>query len=165
MIRKCLRSEVDTICEIINDGAQAYRDVIPADCWRQPYMERAELEHEIKDGVVFWGFESAGALLGVMGIQDKGDVTLIRHAYVRSRERRRGIGTKLLKYLQSMTDKPVLVGTWADAEWAIAFYQQHGYRLVSESEKNRLLGKYWCIPKRQIETSVVLAGEAWDHPA
>jgi N-acetylglutamate synthase-like GNAT family acetyltransferase len=120
-------------------------------------MSLKELRAEIEDGVVFWGLERDGQLLGVMGIQDKGDVTLIRHAYVWIRAQKLGIGTKLLQHLQSMTQKPILIGTWAAASWAISFYERNGYTVVSEDEKNRLLRKYWSIPERQVETSVVLA--------
>ena len=121
-------------------------------------MSRRQLQKEINAGVIFWGLEEEGGLIGVMGIQDKGEVTLIRHAYVRSRLRNCGAGSRLLRFLESMTEKPILIGTWADATWAVAFYQKNGYRLVSTDEKNHLLKKYWTIPERQIETSVVLAG-------
>ncbi len=161
MIRECKDSEFNTISEIINDAAQAYRGVIPQDCWHEPYMSLAELRAQIEDGIVFWGLERDGQLLGVMGIQDKGDVTLIRHAYVLSRAQKRGIGEKLLQHLQNMTEKPILVGTWAAASWAVSFYQKNGYTLVSEEEKNRFLRRYWSIPERQVETSVVLANQTW----
>ena len=120
-------------------------------------MPAEELRHEIEDGVVFWGLEQEGQLLGIMGIQDKGDVTLIRHAYVRSNVQKNGIGTRLLRHLEAMTEKALLIGTWASAGWAISFYAKNGYDLVTEEEKNRLLRKYWSIPERQVETSVVLA--------
>ena len=161
MIRECKDSEFNTISEIINDAAQAYRGVIPQDCWYEPYMSLAELRAQIEDGIVFWGLERDGQLLGVMGIQDKGDVTLIRHAYVLSRAQKRGIGEKLLQHLQNMTEKPILIGTWAAASWAVSFYQKNGYTLVSKEEKNRLLRRYWSIPERQVETSVVLANQTW----
>ncbi len=119
-------------------------------------MPMEELRHEIDDGVVFWGMEDSGQLLGVMGIQGRGDVVLIRHAYVRPGAQKLGIGTRLLQHLESMTEKPILIGTWAAASWAISFYEKNGYTCVSEKEKNRLLVKYWSIPTRQIETSVVL---------
>lgn len=156
MIRLCVDSDFETIYEIINDAAQAYQGVIPADCWKEPYMPREELRHEIDDGVQFWGYEE-GELVGVMGMQHVQDVTLIRHAYVRTARRNQGIGSQLLIYLRKRTTRPILVGTWADAVWAIRFYEKHGFRLVTGEEKNRLLGKYWSIPKRQVETSVVLA--------
>jgi N-acetylglutamate synthase-like GNAT family acetyltransferase len=124
-------------------------------------MSRQQLAQEINAGVEFWGFEEDGILIGVMGIQDKGDVTLIRHAYVKSRMRNRGVGSRLLRFLESTTKKPILIGTWADVSWAVAFYQKHGYRMVSTEEKNQLLRKYWDIPERQVETSVVLAWEKW----
>ena len=161
MIRKCTQSDFNTIYEIINDAAQAYKGAIPADRWHQPYMSREELKHEIEDGIVFWGFETNGELAGVMGIQDKGDVNLIRHAYVKTSNQNKGVGTRLLKHLESIGDKAVLIGTWVQASWAIAFYQKNGYRLVTEEEKSMLLKKYWSIPERQIEISVVLANRKW----
>ncbi len=161
MIRKCAEADFEAIFEIINDSAEAYRGVIPTDRWHEPYMSREQLKREIDEGVQFWGFEEDQTLSGVMGIQDKGDVTLIRHAYVRSRMRNRGIGSRLLRSLESTTEKPILIGTWADATWAVAFYQKHGYRLVSTEEKDWLLKKYWAIPERQVETSVVLTGKIW----
>jgi N-acetylglutamate synthase-like GNAT family acetyltransferase len=164
MIRKCTDSDFEMILEIINDAAQAYKGVIPVDCWHEPYMSREELKHEMKDRLCFWGFEDEDALIGVMGIQDKGDVTLIRHAYVRSNKRNQGIGTRLLRFLESTTEKPILIGTWADATWAIAFYKKNGYRLLPEKEKNRLLRKYWTIPERQVVTSIVLANKRWTSP-
>ena len=160
-MRKCTKADFETIYEIINDSAEAYRGVIPADRWHEPYMSRKQLKQEIDAGIQFWGFEEDGILIGVMGIQDREDVTLIRHAYVRSRMRNCGIGSWLLQFLESTTEKPILIGTWADTSWAVAFYQKHGYRLVSTEEKNQLLRKYWHIPERQIETSVVLAGKKW----
>lgn len=157
MIRKCTESDLKRIFEIINDAAQAYKGIIPEDRWHEPYMPLEELRHEIEDGVIFWGPEQDGVLLGVMGIQDKGDVTLIRHAYVQTQTQTQGIGTRLLQHLEGMTDRPVLIGTWADASWAISFYEKNGYHLVSDQEKDRLLKTYWSIPERQVATSVVLA--------
>ncbi len=161
VIRKCEPSEFETIHKIINEAAQVYKGIIPADRWREPYMSTQELKEEMEDGVIFWGAEVDGKLVGVMGIQDKGDVNLIRHAYVRTVAQDQGIGTRLLKHLESPGDKPLLVGTWADASWAIAFYQKNGYCLVTEADKTRLLRKYWKIPERQVETSVVLADKGW----
>ena len=161
MIRKCTESDLNTIFEIINDAAIAYKGIIPGDRWHEPYMPAEEVLHEIEDGVIFWGFVKAGNLLGVMGIQDKGDVALIRHAYVRTRSRKQGIGENLLLHLEGLTEKPILVGTWKAASWAVSFYRKNGYTLVSEKEKNRLLQKYWSIPERQIETSVVLVNKTW----
>jgi GNAT superfamily N-acetyltransferase len=157
MIRKCKPSDIDNLFAIINDAAIAYKGVIPDDRWHEPYMSAEEIRHEIKDGVVFWGVEQDGGLAGVMGIQDKGEVSLIRHAYVLSRFQRQGIGEKLLHFLEGLTEKPILVGTWKAASWAVSFYQKSGYHLVSDEEKDRLLRKYWSIPQRQIETSVVLS--------
>jgi GNAT superfamily N-acetyltransferase len=146
---------------IINDGAQAYKGVIPADRWSEPYMSQEKLRREIDQGVIFWGCDEAGDLAAVMGLQEVGDVTLIRHAYVRTGLQRRGLGAQLLNSLRGMTGKPMLVGTWVDAIWAIQFYERHDFRLVSSEEKNSLLMKYWTIPERQIETSVVLADATW----
>jgi len=156
-IRPTETSDFNTLYEIINDAAQAYKGVIPADRWQDPYMPLEELRHEIDAGIVFWGFEQGGRLTGVMGFQDKGDVVLIRHAYVRTQSRNQGIGSRLLRHLEKMAGKPILIGTWAAATWAISFYQKNGYTLVTPEEKNRLLRRYWSIPERQIETSVVLA--------
>lgn len=157
MIRLCGRQDEDTMYRIINDAAKAYQGVIPADRYHEPYMSREELGQEIKNGVVFWGIEEDGELVGVMGIQDKGEVALIRHAYVRTARRQGGIGSSLLKHITSLTEKPVLIGTWEAASWAISFYVKNGFTLVTANEKKMLLQKYWDIPERQIETSVVLA--------
>ncbi len=161
MIRRCVDSDFDTIFEIINDSAQSYKGVIPADRWEDPYMSKKHLQQEMEGGVVFWGFEENGELMGVMGIHEVKDVTLIRHAYVRTVRRNQGIGGKLISFLKTLTKRPILVGTWAAAEWAIRFYQHHGFKLVSWEEKERLLRKYWSIPERQTETSVVLANGEW----
>lgn len=147
--------------EIINDGASAYKGVIPADRWHEPYMTAKELQAQIDDGVKFWCYVEGEEMIGVMGIQDKGDVTLIRHAYVRTAARNKGIGGKLLQHLTTLVSTPVLIGTWADATWAIGFYEKHGFRQVSFNEKEQLLRKYWSIPLRQIDTSVVLASGDW----
>lgn len=156
VIRHCRPADTDSIHAIINDAAQAYRGVIPADRWHDPYMTRAALDAEIADGVHFWGADADGALVGVMGIQDRGEVALIRHAYVRTTARRGGIGSALLRHIEGLTSKPILIGTWAAADWAIRFYQKHGFRLVDAEEKRALLERYWRIPARQVETSVVL---------
>jgi len=142
---------------IINDAAQAYKGIIPGDRWHEPYMPLDELKAQIADGIVFSGCESGGKLVGVMGIQDKGEVVLIRHAYVRTSERRKGIGEKLLRHLAATTEKPVMIGTWRAAAWAIRFYEKNGYRLLPREEAEPLMRKYWGIPERQVETSVVLA--------
>jgi N-acetylglutamate synthase-like GNAT family acetyltransferase len=161
MIRPCTDADFDTIHTIVNDAAEAYRGVIPADCWHEPYMSKEYLRHEIDSGVRFSGWDEGGELVGIMGIQDVQDVTLIRHAYVRTANRNGGIGGKLLGELRKLTTRPVLIGTWAAATWAIRFYEKHGFRMVTPEEKDRLLEKYWSIPERQIETSVVLAEEKW----
>jgi len=156
MIRQCNDEDLESIHNIINDAATAYKGIIPADRWKEQYMSLDELKHEINGGVVFWGIEEDGELAGVMGIQHVQDVTLIRHAYIRTEKRNRGLGSELLSFLRTLTTSPLLIGTWADAVWAIRFYEKHGFRLVSDEEKIRLLNKYWSIPDRQIETSVVL---------
>ena len=161
MIRPCTPADIDTIYAIVNDAAIAYKGVIPADRWHEPYMPKPELQAAIDSGVVFWGFEMDGMLVGVMGIQPVQDVTLIRHAYVRSSHRRHGIGGQLLRLLLARTTTPTLIGTWAAADWAIRFYEKHGFRLVTAAEKDRLLPKYWGVPQRQIETSVVLGDGRW----
>jgi len=161
MIIKCAEKDIDMIYEIVNDAAQAYNGNIPSDRWHEPYMPKDELKHEIGAGVVFWGYSEDGQLLGVMGLQNVKDVTLIRHAYVRTAYRSKGIGGKLLKRLLTLTNRPTLVGTWSGAWWAVKFYEKHGYRLVTPKEKDALLKKYWKIPERQIETSVVLADAKW----
>jgi GNAT superfamily N-acetyltransferase len=162
MIRQCDNSEFEMIYEIINDAAQVYKGVIPVDRWKEPYMSKDELRYEMDEGVIFWGYyEKDGALVGVTGIQHVQDVTLIRHAYVRTAKRNQGIGGKLLSHLRKQTTRPILIGTWADAIWAIRFYEKHGFRLVASEEKDQLLRKYWSVPERQIATSVVLADQKW----
>jgi N-acetylglutamate synthase-like GNAT family acetyltransferase len=156
MIRLCKKDENEVISEIINDAAKAYKGVIPKDRYHEPYMSLNELKEQIEDGVIFWGYENRNELVGVMGIQEKGEVSLIRHAYVKTDQRNNGIGSKLLLHLNELTDKPVLIGTWEAAVWAINFYRRHGFELVSNEEKEILLRKYWNVPNRQIETSVVL---------
>jgi GNAT superfamily N-acetyltransferase len=155
-VRPCHDRERAAILAIVNAAAQAYRGVIPPDRWRDPYMPAAELEAEIAAGVAFWGAEAGGALLGIMGIQPVGDVELIRHAYVAPDSQRRGVGGALLEHLMHASTRPMLVGTWAAAEWAIDFYRRHGFELVGPERTADLLRTYWSIPERQIETSVVL---------
>jgi GNAT superfamily N-acetyltransferase len=156
-IRPCRKDERPTISEIVNAAAEAYRGVIPADRWHDPYMSLLELDSEISAGVDFWACESEGAVVGVMGIQPVRDVDLIRHAYVRPGSQRRGLGAALISHIRSLSSRQMLVGTWAAATWAIAFYQRHGFVLLSAVERTALLKCYWTIPERQIETSVVLA--------
>ena len=161
MITRCEPTEFDIIHTIINDAAIAYKGIIPEDRWHEPYMSKEELQTQIADGVEFWGYRENEQLIGVMGIQNKADVTLIRHAYVQTKDRNKGIGANLLQHLQSIATTPVLIGTWADASWAIGFYLKHGFRLLGREEINVLLRKYWTIPERQVETSVVLASSDW----
>lgn len=163
MVRQCLDQDFETILAIINDGAEAYRSVIPPDRWKEPYMGADELCHEIASGVSFYGTERDDLLVGVMGIQPLADVILIRHAYVRTACQNQGIGSELLRYLTNSVDLPVLIGTWAAAQWAIRFYERHGFTMVEADEKNRLLKTYWSVPERQIETSIVLADSRWRH--
>lgn len=156
-IRRCRDDERDAILRIVNLAAEAYRGVIPADRWRDPYMPTRELDEEIAAGVAFWGYESEGELLGVMGIQGVRDVDLIRHAYVVPGRQRGGVGSELLEHLVGLSTRRLLVGTWAAAEWAIGFYRRHGFERVTPEQKTELLRRYWRIPERQVETSVVLA--------
>jgi GNAT superfamily N-acetyltransferase len=165
MIQPCQATDLLVILEIINEAAVAYKGVIPADRWHDPYMPLAELEAEIARGVRFYGCARDDRIVGVMGIQDVKDVTLIRHAYVRTNWRRHGIGQALLAHLQQLSHRPILIGTWAAAEWAIRFYEKNGFTLVTKDEKNRLLRTYWTIPERQIEESVVLVSPQWQKHA
>ncbi len=157
MICKLSSSDFNDILRVVNEAAKAYKDVIPDDRWKEPYMPADELQNEIVDGVEFYGWKENNILVGVMGIQQVKDVTLIRHAYVLTNRQRSGIGARLLQHLLTLAQTPVvLVGTWEATSWAIRFYQKHGFRLTSREETNRLLKKYWDIPERQVETSVVL---------
>jgi GNAT superfamily N-acetyltransferase len=161
-IRPCRDDERDDILTIVNAAAEAYRGVIPADRWHEPYMPVDELEEEIAAGVAFWGYEAEEALIGVMGIQPVGDVDLIRHAYVLQGSQGRGVGGALIEHLMRSATRRVLVGTWAAAEWAIRFYRRHGFEPVGPERTAALLKRYWSIPDRQIETSVVLANPPFD---
>jgi N-acetylglutamate synthase-like GNAT family acetyltransferase len=156
MIRRANNEDFDQIYEIINQAARAYQGVIPADRWTDPYMTREELAREISHGVEFWGYAQDDLLIGVMGMQQVQDVTLIRHAYTRTSNQKSGVGAQLLAHLETLTTRPILIGTWKDATWAVRFYERRGYTLTTDEEKNLLLKKYWNIPDRQVETSVVL---------
>jgi GNAT superfamily N-acetyltransferase len=156
-IRQCHDNERAAILAIVNAAAEAYRGVIPADRWHEPYMPHDELDQEIAAGVMFWGYKEDGTLIGVMGLQGVRDVDLIRHAYVLPTSQRLGIGGALLTHLRALSTRPMLIGTWAAADWAVRFYERHGFALVSPARKTELLKTYWNIPDRQIETSVVLA--------
>ena len=164
VIRPCGDDESDAILAIVNAAAEAYRGVIPADRWHDPYMSRAELDAEIAAGVAFWGYEADAVLVGVMGLQPVGEVELIRHAYVLPGQQGRGVGSAMLRHLSERSTRPMLVGTWAAAEWAIRFYERNGFALVGEAEKTELLRRYWTIPERQIETSVVLVENRGQTP-
>jgi GNAT superfamily N-acetyltransferase len=157
MIRKCLPPDIEEMFAVINSAAQAYKGIIPSDRWHEPYIPMEELKDEIQDGVEFWCLVDEGRLLGVMGVQDRGQVTLIRHAYVQTLHQREGIGTRLLQHLEALTSGPILIGTWQAAKWATRFYERNGYCAVSRQETEQLLRQYWNIPERQVETSVVLA--------
>jgi GNAT superfamily N-acetyltransferase len=161
MIRLCSQADVPAIYEIINDSARAYKGVIPADVWHEPYMPLTYLAAEIGKGVQFHGYEVDGKLSGVMGIQDIKDVTLIRHAYVRGEARAHGIGRKLLEHVVQLTERPILIGAWRAASWAVRFYEKNGFVLQTDAEARRLFGIYWTIPERQITESVVLANARW----
>jgi N-acetylglutamate synthase-like GNAT family acetyltransferase len=163
-IRQAQPADRPAMLAIINRAAEAYRGVIPADRWHEPYMPAEELAAEIGAGVLFWLAEEE-RILGVMGMQDKGDVALVRHAYVAPAMQRQGVGRALLRHVQGLTEKPMLIGTWAAASWAIDFYMRNGFALVTPAEKDHLLRRYWSIPARQVETSVVLADERWRRGA
>jgi GNAT superfamily N-acetyltransferase len=155
-IRPCVDADFDAMCAVINAAATAYAGVIPADRYHVPYMPVEELREEIAAGVRFWGWHDPDGLSGVMGIQDVDDVTLIRHAYVTPSRQGAGIGSSLLAHLRGLPHQPLLVGTWADATWAVRFYERQGFRLVPQEEEDRLLRRYWSISERQVDTSVVL---------
>ena len=157
-IRPCREDEREATIAIVNAAAEAYRGVIPADRWQEPYMPMEELEEEIAAGVTFWGYESDGELVGVMGIQGVGDVDLIRHAYVSPGLQRRGVGSALLEHVTRSATRPILIGTWAAADWAIEFYRRNGFEVQPPERSAELLRTYWTIPERQVETSIVLVG-------
>lgn len=161
MIAKSTEDDFDAIYEIINDAAMAYKGHIPEDRWHEPYMLKAELKEEIHNGVEFYCYFDSDQILGVIGIQSKGRVNLIRHAYVRTDQQHKGIGGKLVRFLSKLSQKPMLVGIWKDAAWAIAFYQKNGFQRVSDEEKDILLNKYWIIPERQAESLVILADSTY----
>jgi RimJ/RimL family protein N-acetyltransferase len=161
VIRPAVDQDFDEIFNVINDAAAAYKGVIPPDRWHEPYMTKEELRTQIANGVRFSCYLEDDEIIGVMGIQDRDEVVLIRHAYVRTVQRGKGVGTLLLRELIKDSTKPILIGTWKAAEWAIRFYEKAGFRLVGEKEKNRLLNKYWVVPDRQVETSVVLVDEKY----
>ena len=148
--------DAHAIGAVINDAALAYRGVIPSDRWHEPYMPHEEVVSELRAGVKFFCLRRNGRVAGVMGLQHVADVALIRHAYTLSSEQGRGVGTLLLEHLRRQTNRPVLVGTWKAATWAVRFYERRGFRLVPEEEKAVLLRRYWTVSERQIEESVVL---------
>ncbi|MGE0486061.1 MAG: GNAT family N-acetyltransferase [Gammaproteobacteria bacterium] len=158
LLRAARDADFAAIAAVINAAAEAYRGVIPADCWHEPYMGDDELAAEIAAGVCFSVLEQGGVIVAVMGSQDRGEVVLIRHAYVAPAAQRRGLGTRLLQHLRATTDRPVLIGTWAGAHWAIDFYRHHGFRVIAGAAKDTLLARFWTVPPRQATNSVVLAG-------
>jgi GNAT superfamily N-acetyltransferase len=160
LIRPCISADAEQICEVVNDAAVAYRGVIAPDRWKEPYMPLAELRHEIAAGVAFWGAYEGEVLAAVMGLQNVREVSLIRHAYTRTGSQGRGLGKALLQHVTAQTTRPILIGTWTAATWAIGFYQSQGFRLLG-AEKEDVLRRYWTIPERQIEESVVLADARW----
>jgi len=164
-LRRCRDEELPTVLEIVNAAAEAYRGAIPADCWHDPYMSGVQLDSEIRAGVEFWGYEQDGTLIGVMGTQPVLDVDLIRHAYVCPGWQRHGVGSALIRHLQTHTARRMLVGTWSAATWAIRFYERHGFRLLEPQLTRTLLRTYWSIPERQLKTSVVLANPPFGHEA
>jgi N-acetylglutamate synthase-like GNAT family acetyltransferase len=159
MIRSCTENDIPQMVEVVNDAAQKYRGAIAADRWKEPYMPEAELREEIADGVKFWVWVEDGRVISVMGLQDRGDVALIRHAYTRTAAQGSGAGSKLMAHLRALTRKPMLIGTWRAATWAIRFYEKRGFRLTGDEEKNDLLKRYWRIPARQVDESVVLSDQ------
>ncbi len=160
MIARCVETELTMVNDIINESAQAYKGIIPADRWHEPYMSIDEMNAEIASGVCFYGHSSNGSLTGVMGIQNVKDVTLIRHAYVLTKFQGQGIGRRMLEYMRNLTTQPILIGAWRSAAWAVQFYQRNGFHLVDEDEKIRSLKIYWTVPERQIQESIVLTS----HP-
>ena len=161
VIRLCTESDFDSIYETINDGAEAYRGVIPSEIWKEPFVSRDYLAAEIQNGVQFYAFEDHGQLLGVMGVQHFDDVVLIRHSYVRTKHQRKGIGAGLVKHHLTHSQKPVLVGCLKAMTWAISFYEQHGFSLVSEDLRDILRAKYWTLSSTHVKHSVVLADRRW----
>lgn len=155
-IRKATNFDIDSIFQIINHSAIAYKGNIPDDCWQEPYMSMEQLKLQIEQGVKFYCYLDGDEMIGVMGIQSVNNVNLIRHAYVVTRNRKSGVGSLLIDYLKSISDRPILIGTWKAASWAISFYSKHGFTEVSEEQKDELLKRYWSISERQIETSTVL---------
>lgn len=157
MIRPCREVDTATILEIVNDAAEAYRGVIPGDRWREPYMSRTELEGELRAGVRFWARVDGGRMVAVMGLQDVLDVSLVRHAYTRTDDQGRGHGSALLAHVRSRTRRPMLIGTWRAAVWAIRFYRGHGFEVLDDALAQVMLRRYWCVPEEQMGASVVLA--------
>ena len=157
MISEYKKTDTSKILNIVNDASIKYKGVIPDDCWKEPYMSEQELIDEFNDGVRIYGYNHNNELIGVIGIQEVKDVVLIRHAYTLSSFQGKGAGSALLEYLlKKNLNSRLLVGTWKDATWAIRFYKKFGFILHAKEEKTLLLKKYWKIPSKQIENSVVL---------
>ena len=164
MIRHCRLDERAAILAAVNDGATAYRGVIPASCWHEPYMASTELDRELAAGVAFSGYFDGDDLLGVMGLQRVLDVMLVRHAYTQTAHQGRGIGSALLAHVWGQTDRATLIGTWKAATWAVRFYEGRGFRLIDGPLKDELLQRYWTVPASQMDASVVLADSRWAPP-
>ena len=157
MIRECKKTDISKILHIINEASLKYKGVIPDDCWNEPYMSEEELINEFNDGVCMYGYQYNNTLVGVIGVQEVKDVILIRHAYTLSSHQGKGVGSALLEYLLKKNKNcRLLVGTWKNATWAIQFYKKFKFILHAKEETTLLLKKYWNIPTKQIENSVVL---------
>ena len=161
ILKSNIKKDFNSIYKIINEAAFAYKGIIPKDRWKEPYISKEELKIQINEGVEFWNYQNDNEIIGVMGIQFENKVTLIRHAYIKTFFQQKGIGSKLLIHLIEMVKTPVLIGTWADASWAINFYKKHGFKVLSNEQKNNLLNTYWKVPERQMQTSVILASKNW----
>ena len=157
MITECTKKNISNILYVINDASLKYKGIIPNDCWHEPYMTKQKLISEFANGVRIFGYNKDNNLVGVMGIQELKDVTLIRHAYILTQYQGLGIGKSLLQHLFKIkTSSCLLVGTWRDATWAIQFYEKFGFVLHTKKQTAQLLKKYWDLPSKQIENSVVL---------
>ena len=157
MIREYKKSDSSKILHVINDAAIKYKGIIPDNCWHDPYMSEQELVNEFKNGVRMFGYLNNNELIGVIGFQEIKDVVLIRHAYTLTLHQGKGTGSALLEFLlKKNQNSRLLVGTWKNAKWAIRFYEKFGFILHAKEETTLLLKKYWNIPSKQIENSVVL---------
>ena len=157
MISEYKKTDTSKILHIINEASLKYKGVIPDNCWNEPYMSEQELIGEFNDGVRMYGYHHNNILIGVIGVQEVEDVILIRHAYTLSSHQGKGVGSALLEYLlKKNKNSRLLVGTWKNATWAIQFYKKFDFIIHTKEETTLLLKKYWNIPTKQIENSVVL---------